>query len=1321
MYFKYRARIVWDKRVRLDDVFGSQGGMSITQACAEHDAAHPRTDNDGADKHTGPADNGPDRDVEDDDDEADSSDESEAAAHRSASHGDANRPNYFLCIKIDDPKIQFAAQRVQESVVQFDGRLTSACLPASALHVTLLTMRIATAEQLARAQATLAAFQPQLCGLIEPGRRLQFKGVAVFRDRVLFGQLAARDNGLLRALVGRLTEAFTAAGIRLVGNHADYTAHMTLVKLGRQLCRQLHHIPQGAYLPLEHTHFGEQRVEAVHLCRMTPDRDSTGFYHRLASVPNAPPTLPADDYAAAVALQRSLEPESRHVIIMRGLPGAGKSTLIEAMAQVLDVVPVVCSADKFYADAKCTRTAANIADAHAACLAAFAAAVRSHERVVVVDNTNSQPREYEQYVLESERAGYKVLVVEMQCAARALVATLCQRSRHNVPLDACLAMYDRWQHDPHAVHVAPWTPAPRPVEAAAHVEPKPEGAVAAADGFDVQYLGIFLQGEARARLLTLVPALHSTVSADHVTLVYQPSLSQLAEAPIGQAVDIRLVSAVHNGCCQCVAVRIESASVASNNRHPHITISTAPGTEAVYSNELLADPSAATVEPLDVVLQGVVGAKLVANSGDHHSLLALTRAQLLARRLGSKAALATDEDDGQIHTLHVFDFDGTLCDTLDRVEAVWEYQRLTGCVWPHRDFFTRAESLMPPLHLRPGPALPVLRQFAGAQLLHCHYRNTIAGRRNTHTVVLSGRPEATRSALTDVLCELGSLPDAILLKPTVETPSVAFKCAALLRLLDDMPHVRTVKVFEDDLEAIAAFRGLQPAHAVSIKVADSAELAAHIDAKLHTERSAIKCWLQRSGFSISDEERHGIDETLTLISQTWLSVLTNTGCAFGDAAIDARTFALPFGSQPLGRRSDLDLCLLAPDTMTPMHCVQLLAAALQSHAIHHTYVANSERCPRLKTKIPLRRSAPLDVDIVFACVGKSALIEHARGAATLEQLAASVADKASRTALQGPLFLRDVQARIARSTVEASAFVNLIDFTKATLSRANLTGNAFHCMRTFHIVSLLADFAAQCTSRPSNFDLLFASFAKFCAAQSHESWAKRFDNFVPPQHIPLLMEHFQRQQQATEALSSTPADTTRMPIETLQLLLQRQPFPPPGFIACRIASAHADAVVHWQLGTFIKARLPTYMRRLMDQHGLALVLPCSLSEATIDCTRFAVPRTPDVFHRVAHCFEDFWAELAPYIQSGAAVTASIDGEDFFSPECVAALLAKDLDPVILKAVTAFAKADTTEPLHLESALSSAQRAIVHAVAESLGLQHGSAGVGSARHIVLCKR
>lgn len=96
-----------------------------------------------------------------------------------------------------------------------------------------------------------------------------------------------------------------------------------------------------------------------------------------------------------------------------------------------------------------------------------------------------------------------------------------------------------------------------------------------------------LTPESKAKLLARVPSIHPNVRANHVTLAFNPEqeiYDRKYLAQVGRRVRVRVVGATQDAKVQ--AVRVDG--VTSENKTPHITISTAAGVNPAYSNELLA-------------------------------------------------------------------------------------------------------------------------------------------------------------------------------------------------------------------------------------------------------------------------------------------------------------------------------------------------------------------------------------------------------------------------------------------------------------------------------------------------------------------------------------------------------------------------------------------------------------------------------------------------------------------------------------------------------------------------------------------------------------
>lgn len=133
------------------------------------------------------------------------------------------------------------------------------------------------------------------------------------------------------------------------------------------------------------------------------------------------------------------------VIVMRGIPGSGKSTWVDKF--VAEERPAsganLVSADYFHLDSQGIYKfdPANVREAHNWCMREFLHAVstagRPSDAVVLVDNTNTTAWEISPYYRAAEALGHEVEIVQMVCDP----ATAWARNRHGVPLDKVWAMH----------------------------------------------------------------------------------------------------------------------------------------------------------------------------------------------------------------------------------------------------------------------------------------------------------------------------------------------------------------------------------------------------------------------------------------------------------------------------------------------------------------------------------------------------------------------------------------------------------------------------------------------------------------------------------------------------------------------------------------------------------------------------------------------------------------------------------------------------------------------------------------------------------------
>lgn len=127
------------------------------------------------------------------------------------------------------------------------------------------------------------------------------------------------------------------------------------------------------------------------------------------------------------------------VVIMRGVPGSGKSTYVKANYPGAFVV----SADDYFTrDGVYTFDPAKLGEAHKNCLRRFLAFLRTapHDSTLVVDNTNTHAHEIAAYYRLAECYAESVEIVHIR-PGLASWYNAAARNVHGVPVDLVARMY----------------------------------------------------------------------------------------------------------------------------------------------------------------------------------------------------------------------------------------------------------------------------------------------------------------------------------------------------------------------------------------------------------------------------------------------------------------------------------------------------------------------------------------------------------------------------------------------------------------------------------------------------------------------------------------------------------------------------------------------------------------------------------------------------------------------------------------------------------------------------------------------------------------
>jgi predicted kinase len=141
------------------------------------------------------------------------------------------------------------------------------------------------------------------------------------------------------------------------------------------------------------------------------------------------------------------------LVIMRGIPGSGKST---AAKMLLSTVPLgegaIHSTDDvieangdyrvFFEQMIASKNFAPLSKAHSTNLKNAKQSLLEGKKIVIIDNTNIKPNEAKNYVVEALKMGYgdnSILIIDVG-TGNSTAKALAERNKHGVPLEKIESM-----------------------------------------------------------------------------------------------------------------------------------------------------------------------------------------------------------------------------------------------------------------------------------------------------------------------------------------------------------------------------------------------------------------------------------------------------------------------------------------------------------------------------------------------------------------------------------------------------------------------------------------------------------------------------------------------------------------------------------------------------------------------------------------------------------------------------------------------------------------------------------------------------------------
>lgn len=135
----------------------------------------------------------------------------------------------------------------------------------------------------------------------------------------------------------------------------------------------------------------------------------------------------------------------KQVIILRGLPGSGKSTFAKLLTKTSQSAIIHSTDDYFFQNGTYKFDGTKIVEYHQNNYNAYCRSIENGIQLIVVDNTNFMRVHYQNYINFAKENGYQVTECIVGNLDRYSIETYAKRCIHQVPIDNIRSMAKRFE------------------------------------------------------------------------------------------------------------------------------------------------------------------------------------------------------------------------------------------------------------------------------------------------------------------------------------------------------------------------------------------------------------------------------------------------------------------------------------------------------------------------------------------------------------------------------------------------------------------------------------------------------------------------------------------------------------------------------------------------------------------------------------------------------------------------------------------------------------------------------------------------------------